>query len=67
MKKWIGLIISQPTLLYNIVQITISGYLTGFAAGAAGASAAGFSTDNNSIVNINVENGLISGLGCCAP
>ena len=64
MKKWIGLIISQPTLLYNIVQITISGYLTGF---AAGASAAGFSTDNNSIVNINVENGLISGLGCCAP
>lgn len=64
MKKWIGLINSQPTLLYNIVQITISGYLTGF---ATGASAAGFSTDNNSIVNINVENGLISGLGCCAP
>ena len=54
MKKWIGLIISQPTLLYNIVQITISGYLTGF---AVGASADGFSTDNNSIVNINVENG----------
>ena len=64
MKKWIGLIISQPTLLYNIVQITISGYLTGF---AAGAQLLAFQLDNNSIVNINVENGLISGLGCCAP